>query len=207
MQGGKKVQDDPVEIMHMAESRCGELTIHYELSIDVKQDDGTTKMVSKKYSKNILIPIKDDDGYYTLKGHEHASLEVFANDMTWFDGYDKFYGQESILTSDLSKIEPAWFEYVDNSMNPLMFKTDLRSILSDQDEIDVIFDDESKRLKCNQNVEYVNNTPEYYEYLSSKVKDEDMKAESLTEEEIESIQNQESLELEELNAMLDESME
>ena len=56
-------------------------------------------------------------------------------------------------------------------------------------------------------VEYVNNTPEYYEYLYSKVKDEDMKAESLSEEEIESLQNQESLELEELSAMIDESIE
>ena len=91
------------------------------------------------------------DGYYTLKGHEHASLEVFANDKTWFDGYDKFYAQESILTSDLSKIEPAWFEYVDNSMNPLMFKTDLRSILSDQDEIDVIFDERIKDVVTSEN--------------------------------------------------------
>ncbi len=83
MQGGKKVQEDPVEIMHMAESRCGELTIHYELSIDVKQDDGTTKMVSKKYSKNILIPIKDDDGYYMLKGKRYILMYQLVDSTTY----------------------------------------------------------------------------------------------------------------------------
>ena len=83
MQGGKKVQEEPVEIMHMAESRCGELTIHYELSIDVKQDDGTVKMMSKKYSKNILIPIKDEDGYYTLKGKRYILMYQLVDSTTY----------------------------------------------------------------------------------------------------------------------------
>ena len=83
MQGGKKVQEEPVEIMHMAESRCGELTIHYELSIDVKQEDGTVKMMSKKYSKNILIPIKDDDGYYMLKGKRYILMYQLVDSTTY----------------------------------------------------------------------------------------------------------------------------
>jgi hypothetical protein len=83
MQGGKKVQDDPVEVMFMSESRCGELTIHYELSIDVKQEDGTTKMMSKKYSKNILIPIKDDDGYYMLKGKRYILMYQLVDSTTY----------------------------------------------------------------------------------------------------------------------------
>ena len=83
MQTGKKVQDEPIEVMHMAESRCGELTIHYELSIDVKQEDGTTKLVSKKYSKNILIPIKDDDGYYMLKGKRYILMYQLVDSTTY----------------------------------------------------------------------------------------------------------------------------
>ena len=83
IQTGKKVQDEPIEVMHMAESRCGELTIHYELSIDVKQDDGTTKLMSKKYSKNILIPIKDDDGYYMLKGKRYILLYQLVDSTTY----------------------------------------------------------------------------------------------------------------------------
>ena len=55
-------------------------------------------------------------------------------------------------------------------------------------------------------VEYVNNTPEYYEYLCSKVKNEDMAVESLPQEEIEILQSQETQqaqEIEELSAMID----
>ena len=55
MLGGKKVQEDPVHIMHIPENRVGELSIHYELSIDVKQDDGNAKLMTKRYTKNILI--------------------------------------------------------------------------------------------------------------------------------------------------------
>ena len=83
MQSGKKVQEEQVDVMHMAESRCGELTIHYELTIDVKQDDGTTKVVSEKYYKNILIPIKDDDGYYMLKGKRYILMYQLVDSTTY----------------------------------------------------------------------------------------------------------------------------
>ena len=83
IQTSKKVQDEPIEVMHMAESRCGELTIHYELSIDVKQEDGSTKLMSKKYSKNILIPIKDDDGYYMLKGKRYILMYQLVDSTTY----------------------------------------------------------------------------------------------------------------------------
>ena len=82
-QNGKKVQEESVEVMHMAESRVNELTIHYELSIDTKQDDGTTKMVSKKYSKNILIPVADDDGYYMLKGKRYILMYQLVDSTTY----------------------------------------------------------------------------------------------------------------------------
>ena len=82
-QNGKKVQEESVEVMHMAESRVNELTIHYELSIDTKQDDGTTKMISKKYSKNILIPVADDDGYYMLKGKRYILMYQLVDSTTY----------------------------------------------------------------------------------------------------------------------------
>ena len=83
MVGGKKVNDEPVQIMNIPENRIGELTIHYELSIDVKQDDGTTKMVSKRYSKNILIPLKDEEGYYTLKGKRYILMYQLVDSTTY----------------------------------------------------------------------------------------------------------------------------
>lgn len=82
-QNGKKIQEESVEIMHMAESMVNELTIHYELSIDTKQEDGTVKMVSKKYSKNILIPVADADGYYQLKGKRYILMYQLVDSTTY----------------------------------------------------------------------------------------------------------------------------
>ena len=58
-------------------------------------------------------------------------------------------------------------------------------------------------------VDYVNTHPEYYEYLRDRVEASDIQAESLSEEEIEAIKEQEKLELEELKeleAMIDDAM-
>ena len=82
-------------------------------------------------------------GYYSMKGNELTALTIFANDVSWFNGYDHFYKKEKIETTDLSKIEPLWFEYVNNSMKPDLFKTDIRSII-EKEEINVIFDDRIK---------------------------------------------------------------
>ena len=83
MVGGKKVNEDPIHIMNIPENRIGELTIHYELSIDVKQDDGTTKVMTKRYTKNILIPLKDEEGYYTLKGKRYILMYQLVDSTTY----------------------------------------------------------------------------------------------------------------------------
>lgn len=85
-------------------------------------------------------------GYYTLKGNEYSVLEIFANDKTWFNGYDYFYGKQDIDTSELAKVEPLWFEYVNNTMNPDLFRTDIRTVLNDVQEIDVVFDERIKSV-------------------------------------------------------------
>lgn len=41
----------------------------------------------------------------------------------------------------MSKVEPIWFEYVNNSMKPDLFKTDIISIIGQHEEIDVVFED------------------------------------------------------------------
>ena len=85
-------------------------------------------------------------GYYTMKGNEIVSLKIFAEDDTFFDGYEKFYKQTEIASSDLSAIEPLWFKFVNDTMRPDLFKTDLRSFLKETDEITVIFDDRIKEV-------------------------------------------------------------
>lgn len=84
------------------------------------------------------------NGYYSMKGNELASINRFANDETWFDGYEPFYGKHGIESMELSRIEPLWFEYVNNSMEPDLFKTDIHSIIGQSEEIDVVFEDRIK---------------------------------------------------------------
>lgn len=83
-------------------------------------------------------------GYYHLKPNELSAIKTFASDNTWFKGYDKYYGKENIPTPTLAKIEPLWFEYVNNSMRPDIFRTDVSSILKDDSEVEVVFDDRIK---------------------------------------------------------------
>lgn len=87
--------------------------------------------------------LENHNGYYSMKGNELAALNTFANDVTWFSGYESFYKKET-ETMELSKIEPLWFEYVNNSIKPELFKTDIRSIIGQNEEIDVVFEDRIK---------------------------------------------------------------
>lgn len=84
------------------------------------------------------------NGYFTLKGNELNALNTFIQDITWFDGYEPFYDKSGVETKDLTEVEPYWFEYVNNSMNPQLFRTDLRSIIGHDTEMDVIFDNRIK---------------------------------------------------------------
>ena len=50
--------------------------------------------------------LEKHNGYYSLKGNELTSLNIFANDVTWFSGYEQFYMNKDIGTMELSWIEP-----------------------------------------------------------------------------------------------------
>lgn len=81
--GKNEKETETVQIMNIPENRVGELTIDYTLSIDVKQPDGTVKIETKDYKKNILIPLKDDDGYYTLKGKRYILMYQLVDATTY----------------------------------------------------------------------------------------------------------------------------
>ena len=68
----------------------------------------------------------------------------FANDSTFFMGSEKFYEKNDNCTSELSDVEPLWFEYVNRSMNPELFKTDIHALFKANEDIEVIFDDRIK---------------------------------------------------------------
>lgn len=82
--------------------------------------------------------------YFTLKENQTVAIDVFAKDNTFFKGYERFYGEYGYSTSELSDIEPYWFEYVNQSMKPELFKTDIRTIFKPDEEIEVLFDDRIK---------------------------------------------------------------
>ena len=84
--------------------------------------------------------LQKHNGYFSLRGNEITALKTFAADATWFGGYDMFYGRKGVDVSELSKIEPCWFDYVNNSMRPNLFRTSVRTVVGEDFEIDVVFD-------------------------------------------------------------------
>ncbi len=50
-----------------------------------------------------------------------------------------------------NQIEPQWFEYVNDSMKPDLFKTDLNVIFEQKGQIDVVFDDRIKEVVTSDN--------------------------------------------------------
>ena len=80
-------------------------------------------------------------GYFSLKENQSHAINVFDKDETFFKGYEKFYGRNNYGTYELTEIEPLWFEYVNRSMKPELFKTDLHTIFKPEEAIEVVFDD------------------------------------------------------------------
>ena len=111
-----------------------------------------TKGDVTRYAKDILDYMElanlltVTNGYFYLKGNEVAAIQKFKDDKTWFNGYDSFYNRKNIETLELTKIEPDWFEYVNNSMKPDLFKTDIQAMFEQKGQIDVVFDDRIKEV-------------------------------------------------------------
>ena len=111
-----------------------------------------TKGDVTRYAKDILdymeianLLIKTN-GYYYLKGNEMVAIQNFRDDKTWFKGYDSLYGKKDIETVELTKIEQEWFEYVNNSMRPELFNTDVKAMFCQKNIVDVVFDDRIKEV-------------------------------------------------------------
>ena len=83
-------------------------------------------------------------GYYSLKENQSQAIKVFSTDKTFFNGYEQFYGRQDYETSELSAIESQWFDYVNKSMSPDLFKSDIRTFLGTGEEMEVVFDDRIK---------------------------------------------------------------
>ena len=90
--------------------------------------------------------LEERHGFFSLKGNERQSIMQFAKDETFFNGYEKFYKKKHLQNAELSKIEPEWFEYVNSSLRPDLFKSDLSNLLRQDEEIDVVFQDRIQQM-------------------------------------------------------------
>lgn len=90
--------------------------------------------------------LSENNGYFCLKGNEKVAIESFAKDKSFFLGYEHFYGDRNLTTTKISTVEPMWFDYVNKSMRPDLFKTDVRALLTGSTELDVVFGDRIKNV-------------------------------------------------------------
>ncbi|MCQ2348389.1 MAG: DUF3883 domain-containing protein [Paludibacteraceae bacterium] len=90
--------------------------------------------------------LENHDGYFYMKGNERTTINAFAEDKTFFKGYEYLYGEKSVETAMIAAVEQDWFRYVNDSMNPDLFKTDIESIIKPDDEITVVYDNRIKQV-------------------------------------------------------------
>lgn len=106
-----------------------------------------TKGDVTRYAKDILDYMEtanllnSRNGYYYLKPNETEAIKKFQDDKTFFHGYEKFYGKEYLDNQKISAIEPDWFNYVNNSLNPDEFRTNISALIFENDELDIVFQD------------------------------------------------------------------
>lgn len=60
--------------MYLHDSRCAEMRLHFNLSINNESED---------IVKKILIPMPDDNGYYTIKGNKYFLLWQIVDNSTY----------------------------------------------------------------------------------------------------------------------------
>ena len=92
---------------------------------------------------NLLVK---KNNYFYLKGNEVSAINIFANDTSFYKGYERFYNNARLLTSELSQEEPNWFQYVNDSLRADIFKTDIRNLISAHDEIEIVYNERIKEI-------------------------------------------------------------
>lgn len=92
------------------------------------------------------------NGYYYLKPDESVTIDTFVTDKSYFSGYEPFYDKETYTLGEISAIETQWYEYVNNCLNPKLFKTDISKLLKPSAEIQVIYDRRIEELISQEEV-------------------------------------------------------
>lgn len=90
--------------------------------------------------------VERHDGYFYLAPNESASIETIASDTSYFSGYEHLYDTSNLSNQHISAIEVDWFKYVNNSLNPQKFKTDISKLFEKEQAITIIVDDRIKEI-------------------------------------------------------------
>lgn len=94
---------------------------------------------------------KNHYGYYSLKSDEIVSIETFKRDTSFFTDYDVYYRVKGkINTTDISALEPLWYEYVDEQMNPNLFKTDISQLIDANESVPTIYKEQILSILNNE---------------------------------------------------------
>lgn len=90
--------------------------------------------------------LQEHHSYFSLEVNQIEAIRAFADDKSFFNGYDKFYGKRNLKTQDISAVEWNWFHYVNQSINPNLFKTDIFALLGQDQTIDIVVEDRISQI-------------------------------------------------------------
>lgn len=64
-----------------------------------------------------LLTDKGTGRWYYLNGDNKQAIDYHLNNPVWFSAYDQYYQQATIASSEITKLEKYWFDYVNSFDN------------------------------------------------------------------------------------------
>ena len=92
------------------------------------------------------------NGYYYLKPDEKNTIDTFIADKTFFKGYESFYGRKDVDLAEIASVEPQWYKYVNDSLNPNLFRTDISKFLQPSAELQIVYDQRIEDLMAQDEI-------------------------------------------------------
>lgn len=90
--------------------------------------------------------VQKHNGYFYLAPNENVAIQKFASDTSFYNGYEYLYGLSNRTLQQIGDIEVDWFKYVNKSLDPTLFKTDITKFIGKNQELIVIVEDRIKEV-------------------------------------------------------------
>lgn len=121
-----------------------------------------------------LLNHKGTGYYYYLNSNNKQAVNFHLKNDTWFNGYDKYYGQKAISNQEIGAIEEDWFDYVNSFDNISVFEPQLDE--QESENISALIQEYYSRMKGDKTVptkifgDYGETLVLAHEYLRTKDK-------------------------------------